>query len=57
MCGYKKRKKIMIEKLLNLETHSGQGFSCGQALSRYKKGSFSTKKEEYMFNFYEPKLE
>ena len=48
----------MIEKLLHLETHSGQGFfGGGQALSRYKKGSFSTKKEEYMFNFYEPKLE
>ena len=52
-----KRYKNRTERIKNSETHSGQGFSCGQALSRYKKGSFSTKKEEYMYNFYEPKLE
>ena len=54
----KKRIKIMIEKLLNLETRSWQGFAGGGQLSnRYKQGSFCTQKEEYMYNFYEPKLE
>ena len=48
----------MTKEITIAETRSGQGFAGGGQLSnRYKQGSFCTQKEEYMSNFYEPKIE